>query len=289
MSSISIQAIYDAARKAGFSDVQAATFTAIALAESSGNPDAHNGRGEDSRGLWQINVAADRSRETRWGDLDDPVNNARAAFAISGGGRDIRPWTTAHALNKGTPRDYRRYLDDVEGEVGVRGDPRGVGGYHSLLAPAWTGAGRSTGSPMESGVEGRSSMTASDRTEFGGQTVDGRTARMLEEAQRLANEEDPSIGGFTLSQGSFSHGVKASAGTHGGPGAFDMGTAGYTEDQQRIIGLALRRVGFASWERHPDEGNWPGHWHGIAMGCPGLPGGQLSPRPQRPGQQPGGP
>jgi hypothetical protein len=271
MAEMSVHAIYEAARSAGFSDTEAATFTAIALAESSGRPGARNDRGEDSRGLWQINVAADQTRETEWGDLYDPVNNARAAFAISGGGRDIRPWTTTHDHNKGTARDYRQYLDEVEEGVGVRGDPRGVGGYHSSLPTAWTGASSSTSSQQENGLDGRSSMTASERTEFGGQTVDGRTAEMLEEAERLANEEDPSIGAFTLSQGSFSHGVQASAGTHGGPGAFDMGTAGYTEEQQQIIGLAFRRVGFASWERHPDEGNWPGHWHGIAMGCDDLP------------------
>ena len=198
------------------------------------------------------------------GDLNDPVNNARAAYAISGGGRDIRPWTTTHDHNKGTARDYRTYLDEVEAEVGVKGDPRGVGGYSSRLFPAWTGGGDSVSSAE------RSSMTTSDRVNFGGQDVDPRTAEMLEEAQRLAHAEDPTIRGFRLSQGSFSH-AEASAGTHGGPGAFDMGTAGYTEEQQRIIGLALRRVGVASWERHPGEGNWPGHWHGIAMGCEGLP------------------
>ena len=34
----------------------AVTWTAIAMAESGGNTGAHNPRGEDSRGLWQINV-----------------------------------------------------------------------------------------------------------------------------------------------------------------------------------------------------------------------------------------
>lgn len=37
-------------------DDQAVTLTAIALAESGGNSGAHAPHGEDSRGLWQINV-----------------------------------------------------------------------------------------------------------------------------------------------------------------------------------------------------------------------------------------
>jgi Lysozyme like domain len=39
-----------------FSPDQAATMTAIALAESGGNSGSHNPHGEDSKGLWQINV-----------------------------------------------------------------------------------------------------------------------------------------------------------------------------------------------------------------------------------------
>lgn len=109
-----------------------------------------------------------------------------------------------------------------------------------------------------------------DRVTFGGHTVDRRTAAMLREAQRLAREEDPGIERFSLTQGSWSH-VHASAGTHGGPGAFDMYTSGYSEDQKEIIGLALRRVGFASWLRTTNQGSWGEHWHGIAMGTEGLP------------------
>lgn len=106
---------------------------------------------------------------------------------------------------------------------------------------------------------------------FGGETVDRRTARMLTEAQRLANLEDPSIGKFDLTQGSFSHSVGASAGTHDGPGAFDMYTSDYSESQKKIIGLALREVGFASWRRLKSQGPWDEHWHGIAIGTKGLP------------------
>lgn len=110
-----------------------------------------------------------------------------------------------------------------------------------------------------------------DHVTFGGKTVDRRTAAMLGEAQRLANAEDPSIGKFDLTQGSWSH-AGASAGTHDGPGAFDMYTASYSAEQKAVIGLALRTVGFASWRRERIPGKWEEHWHGIAMGTDGLPG-----------------
>lgn len=133
MAALSIREIYDAARAAGFSPQQAVTWTSIAMAESGGRPGALNSTNEYSQGLWQINVAADETRRTRWGDLNDPRNNAEAAYAISNQGRDMRPWTTTHAHNKGTRQDYRHYLPQVEKQIGVRGDPRGVEGYGAEL------------------------------------------------------------------------------------------------------------------------------------------------------------
>ena len=132
---LSIREIYDAALEAGFSHQQAATWTAIALAESGGRTRAVNDRGEHSVGLWQINIDPE-VRGNSWGDLSDPGINAKAAFEVSRHGRDMRPWTTTHDTNKGTARDYRTYLDEVEATVGVKGDWRGVHGYRSpLLAP----------------------------------------------------------------------------------------------------------------------------------------------------------
>ena len=133
---LSIREIYDAARSAGFTPHQAVTWTAIAMAESGGRTAALNDNGEHSVGLWQINVRADASRATTWGDLASPEGNARAAYAISLQGRDMRPWTTTHERNRGSGADYRTYLSTVESEIGVAGDPRGVRGYgSSMLAP----------------------------------------------------------------------------------------------------------------------------------------------------------
>jgi hypothetical protein len=61
MANLSVLEIYRLARRAGFSadNDDAVTATAIALAESGGNPDAHNTNkktGDNSFGLWQINM-----------------------------------------------------------------------------------------------------------------------------------------------------------------------------------------------------------------------------------------
>ena len=127
MGVLSIQEIYQAARGAGFSPEQAATWTAIALAESGGETGAHNNVGEDSRGLWQINVGAG-VRANRWGDLSDPNVNARAAYEISQQGTDMSPWTTTHEVHRGTNLDYRSYLDGVEQTMRQPGDWTGAAG-----------------------------------------------------------------------------------------------------------------------------------------------------------------
>lgn len=135
MATYSIEEIFQVALEAGFTPSQATTWTAIALAESGGNLAAVNDQGEDSRGLWQVNIDPN-VRTNQWGDLSDPRINAQAAYDISRGGIDMRPWTTTHDANKGTAHDYRTYLDDVEAVVGVPGDWSGVSGYN---APAPTG------------------------------------------------------------------------------------------------------------------------------------------------------
>jgi hypothetical protein len=108
--------IYACARAAGFSPDQSVTMTAIALAESGGNADAHNPNGEDSRGLWQINVKA--HPDLAHVDLYDPVENAKAAFRISGNGQNVSPWTTTHGKNAA----YLAHQDDAIAAAHHAGD-----------------------------------------------------------------------------------------------------------------------------------------------------------------------
>lgn len=74
------------------------TAVAIALAESGGNPTAHNPVPPDnSYGLWQINMLAHTKKElgiSKNEDLFDPSTNARAMAKISSRGTNWKPWTT---------------------------------------------------------------------------------------------------------------------------------------------------------------------------------------------------
>jgi cell wall-associated NlpC family hydrolase len=123
----SAEQIYGFARRAGFSPDEAATMTAISLAESGGNSRAHNPHGEDSRGLWQINCRAHPDLMAKY-DLYDPLQNAKAAFAVSREGEDISPWTVTHGGNSAR---YLRYREDAQNAAVSYGD----GGGHGV----WTG------------------------------------------------------------------------------------------------------------------------------------------------------
>jgi Lysozyme like domain/NlpC/P60 family len=135
------EAIYAAARQAGFSPDQAVTMTAIAMAESGGNPGAHNSTGEDSRGLWQINLSPQANGNAPWAqtlDLFDPVDNARAAWEVSRHGADIGPWTVTHS-DRGSR--YLEYRDEAIAAALANGETAagnfvGPANYDSADVPA---------------------------------------------------------------------------------------------------------------------------------------------------------
>jgi Lysozyme like domain len=89
---LSFQQIESLWIQAGGNKQLAPIMAAVALAESKGDPNAHNynpATGDDSWGLWQINYyGANREGRTReFGPPDsmrNPANNARAAVTISG-------------------------------------------------------------------------------------------------------------------------------------------------------------------------------------------------------------
>lgn len=86
------------AEQVGFTGTGAATAAAVAMAESSGDPVAtHNDQtGSVDYGLWQINwpTHAGVVGTTSPAQLYTPVVNAKAAYVVSNGGTDWRPWTT---------------------------------------------------------------------------------------------------------------------------------------------------------------------------------------------------
>jgi len=107
--------IAEYAHDAGFRGQDLTVAVAVALAESGGDPKAHNPVPPDnSYGLWQINMIGSLGPARRdQFDLDsnrelfDPEENAKAAWAISGRGGSFQPWTTY------TSGAYKKYLDDA--------------------------------------------------------------------------------------------------------------------------------------------------------------------------------
>lgn len=105
------------AQNAGFSGDDLATAVAIALAESSGNPNAYNPEtaagapaGQGSYGLWQIYLHM--HPEYSADGLKDPQTNANAAYAVySAAGSAFTPWST---FNGG---QYESYLDQAQSAV----------------------------------------------------------------------------------------------------------------------------------------------------------------------------
>ena len=120
--------------------------TAVALAESGGNTSSHNPVNEDSRGLWQINALAHPDLAAQFPNLYDPVQNAKAAFLVSNGGKDMSPWTTTHG---GPGRAVSALPADAEQAAIAYGD----GPNHGV----WTGTAaygdhESAGSPIGAGA-----------------------------------------------------------------------------------------------------------------------------------------
>lgn len=115
MTKLSPAQIAGYAHEAGFRGQDLTVAVAIAMAESAGDPRAHNPVPPDnSYGLWQINMIGSLGPARRDEfDLDsnselfNPAENAKAAWAISGHGDSFRPWTTY------TSGAYKQYLDDA--------------------------------------------------------------------------------------------------------------------------------------------------------------------------------
>lgn len=102
-------------------------------------------------------------------------------------------------------------------------------------------------------------------TYWRGVLLDERTAAMMQEVDGLTPETP-----LDATQGSYSGGVDASAGTHSGCGAIDLAAAALNQWQRDNLVQAMRQVGFAAWLRTPAQSDWPYHVHAIAV----QPGGK---------------
>lgn len=102
------------------------------------------------------------------------------------------------------------------------------------------------------------------RVAFDGQTVDSRTAAMLNEAASILGVP------VRLDQGSYSTSDPTSAGTHAGGGVVDINVDDWSAARRRTVTGVLRSLGFAAWLRSPAEGDWPWHIHAVAISDPDL-------------------
>jgi hypothetical protein len=112
------------AQSAGLSPDRARVAAAVAMAESSGNTNAHNPvPPDDSYGLWQINMrpeAGGPERRRKLGitsntALYDPATNARAMAMISNNGGNFSPWSTYTTPDP--KKSYKRYMNGA-GDTG---------------------------------------------------------------------------------------------------------------------------------------------------------------------------
>lgn len=93
-----------------------------------------------------------------------------------------------------------------------------------------------------------------DLVQHDGNTVDRITHEALCEVERRLGYP------LTITQGSYSTSVSASAGTHSGAGAVDLAPADWA-NKVRV----MREVGFAAWHRPAMTGVWPEHIHALLI------------------------
>lgn len=124
MATLSDRQIAAAAAAAGFQGKDLVTAVAVALAESSGNPNALNPSG--AAGLWQILRSAHPELFARY-QWNDPNDNARMAYSVwRAAGNSWSPWV---AYTTG------RHLAYVGRARKAAGNPQAVGGTGFPAAP----------------------------------------------------------------------------------------------------------------------------------------------------------
>lgn len=100
-----------------------------------------------------------------------------------------------------------------------------------------------------------------ERITFRGRLLDRYTAAALLVAEHRLGRT------LRITQGSYNAGnVAASAGTHDGGGAVDLGADGDYDETVRV----LRALGFAAWYRSASDGPWPAHIHAVQIGNKAL-------------------
>lgn len=114
MGKLTAQQIAQYAATAGFSDDDLVTATAIALAESGGDPNIEGDNGT-SYGLWQIHWTV--HPEFDKSQLKDPQYNANAAYQLYVNRDGFNDWSTFTVKNKNGVLPYTNFLNDAQNGV----------------------------------------------------------------------------------------------------------------------------------------------------------------------------
>ena len=152
MSALTIEQIQQAAIAGGFTPEEAPVISAIAMAESGGNPNAHNPRDpDDSYGLMQVNMIDKKGymlgaeRRRKYGiqneDLKNPVINMKVA-------KDIWDTQGPHAWSVYSSGAYKKYLPAAMSSIQV--DPN-IGQSLQALDGGFVGRGRVRGTSRKAG------------------------------------------------------------------------------------------------------------------------------------------
>jgi hypothetical protein len=192
MAHLSAVQIAEHAYKAGFRGSALTTATAVAMAESNGDPNAHNGVPPDnSYGLWQVNMlgALGPARRQEFGlksdsQLFNPDTNAKAAWEISDHGHDFGPWST---YTSGAYRDHLTAARHAE-QVATKN--------HGSTAPAThgdNGSGKSGGKgdgkgDGKAGAKGSGKDGGTTAGKSGGKGGSGHIAVEPEQLHSYANQ-----------------------------------------------------------------------------------------------------
>ena len=108
------------------------------------------------------------------------------------------------------------------------------------------------------------------RKTWRGVTLNQRTIEMILRAEVHMAEMGMAAFQFSISQGSYSSSVAASAGTHDAGGAVDIRTSVVNNDKKKVdtMVVALRKAGFAAWSRGRVADSFENnkHIHAIAIG-----------------------
>ncbi len=105
--------LIDVLRAGGWPGAELGNALGVVSLESGGNPNAHNTSGEDSRGLFQINVGPGAHPQWAGANLYDPVTNARYAYQLYAAAGNYRDWWNAAGILGLPPRGtYRHAVEE---------------------------------------------------------------------------------------------------------------------------------------------------------------------------------